>query len=135
MTSPPGGGSSISPQRASIGPASRIDARIFLQRYGSSFVGADRLGVDLEGVAAAPVHVRARRGDELDERLDVANARNVLERDRMLGEERRADDRQRGVLVSRRANGSGELPSPFDDELQCAHVRSVDGANVRIREE
>ena len=43
----------------------------------------------------------------------------------MLGEQRRADDRQRGVLVAGRANGSGELLSSLDDVLQCAHVRAV----------
>ncbi|MGY3122535.1 hypothetical protein ACVWXQ_006472 [Bradyrhizobium sp. S3.14.4] len=35
MTSPPGGGSITSPQRASRGPASRIEARIRTQSSGS----------------------------------------------------------------------------------------------------
>ena len=35
MTSPPGGGSATSPQRASSGPASRIEARIRAQSSGS----------------------------------------------------------------------------------------------------
>ena len=39
ITSPPGGGSVTAPNRASIGPASRIDARILAQSAGSSGLG------------------------------------------------------------------------------------------------
>ena len=39
---------------------------------------ANRLGVDAQGVARGPGDVHPRRGDELDERLDVADARHVL---------------------------------------------------------
>ena len=63
-------------------------------------VGADGLGVNLERVSRAPAHVGARGRHELDQRLDVADARHVFERDRMLGQQRGAHDRQRGVLVS-----------------------------------
>ena len=48
-----------------------------------------------------------------------------VERDRMLGQQRRADDRQRGVLVAGGTDRAGELVSALDDELQCAHVRAV----------
>src|SRR2546428_470855 len=47
MTSPPGGGSCTRPKRASIGPASRIDARMRAQSCGSSSRGV--------AVRAAPV--------------------------------------------------------------------------------
>src|SRR2546426_2063943 len=43
MTSPPGGGSVTRPKRASIGPASRIEARISLHRAASSGFGSVRL--------------------------------------------------------------------------------------------
>ena len=124
MTSPPGGGSSIWPQRASSGPASRIDARIFRQRLGIEARRRDGLARGCASVLRA-VHSTStpERRDELDERLDVADARDVLERDRMFGEQRRADDRQRGVLVAGRTDGAGEPLPALDDELQCAHVR------------
>ena len=71
-----------------------------------------------------PVHpdFDAGRANELDERFDVANSRHVLENDRVFGEQRRADDRQRGVLVPRGPNGTGQGMSALDDELQCFHV-------------
>src|SRR5437773_5684225 len=43
MTSPPGGGSVTRPKRASIGPASKVEARISLLRAGSSDFGSARL--------------------------------------------------------------------------------------------
>ena len=106
-------------------PASRIDARIFRHSSGSRFADSTVLRVNAQRVALGPLDVDADRRDQLDERLDVANARHVFEDDRMLGEQRRADDRQRGVLVARRPDGAGQLLSSLDDELQCAHVRAV----------
>src|SRR6185503_9139224 len=79
--------------------------------------------MNLKRVALRPRDVDAQGGDELDQRLDVANARHVLERHRVFGEQGRAHDGQRGVLVAGRANRSGQALSTLDDELQSAHVR------------
>ena len=65
--------------------------------------------------------LRADGLEELDEGLDVADARDVLEVDRLLAEQRGGDDRQRGVLVAGRADASGEAVAALDDELHCAH--------------
>src|SRR6266550_4106404 len=54
ITSPPGGGSVTRPKRASIGPASRIEARISLHSAGSSGFGSARL-VSISTVLA-PCH-------------------------------------------------------------------------------
>ena len=92
--------------------------------------GPYRLGVDVQRVLARPAHVDARRRDQLDERFDVTDARDVFERDRMFGEQRRTDDGQRGVFVSGWTDGAGELMPSLDDELQCVHcafgARDVD---------
>ena len=128
MTSPPGGGSITSPQRASSGPASRIEARIRAQSSGSRSAARMLLGVDRERVALAPFGRRADRADQLHQRLGVANARDVLERDRMLGQQRRGDDRQRGVLVAGRARWcrtAGGRPQRCIEGVapdRCSHV-------------
>ena len=64
--------------------------------------GADFLGMDGELVAASPFRRGADRADQLHQRFGVANTRHVFQCDRMLGQERRRDDRQRRVLVAGR---------------------------------
>jgi hypothetical protein len=75
----------------------------------------DRPGVDVEPVALRPFRLHAERLDQLDERLDVADARDVRQRDRVLGEQRGGDDRQRRVLVARRADRAGERAPALDE--------------------
>ena len=60
---------------------------------------------------------------------DVADARHVLERDRLVGEERGGDDRQRRVLVPRRPDAPLQPVRSFDDELRRSHVD--DGGRMR----
>ncbi len=96
----------------------RADARAQL---GIECGGAHLPGVDDEGVARGPFGARAHGADELDERLHVADARDVLERDRLIREERCGDDGQRRVLVAGGANGAGEALTSLDDELQRGH--------------
>ena len=101
MTSPPGGGTLTRPTRASSGPASRNDARIRLQSSWSSSCFATSAAYDAHLVRPGPFHVGADVGEQLDHRLDVADARDVRERDGPVGEQARRQDRQRAVLVSR----------------------------------
>ena len=106
-------------QRASSGPASRNEARM---RRAQLLVrlGLDELGrVDVHLVRPDPLRVRAEIGEELDHRLDVADARHVVQRHRLAGEQRGGEDRERAVLVARRAHGaeSGRPPSITKDSL------------------
>ena len=80
MKSPPGGGISARPSRASSGPASRNEARMR-----SPSVGVDGARVDVGAaqrqlVLAAPADAHAEAGDDLEHRVDVADARDVAER-------------------------------------------------------
>ncbi len=68
--------------------------------------GADVLGVNGEPVAPAPFGGRADRADQFHQRFGVANPRDVVERDRMLGQEGGGNDRQRRILVAGRLDGA-----------------------------
>ena len=59
--------------------------------------------MDGERVAMPPFARGADGADQLHQRFGIANARNILQRDRMFGQQRRGHDRQRGVLVAGRA--------------------------------
>ena len=83
--------------------------------------GADFLGVDREPVAAAPFRRGADRADQFHQRLGVANARDVFERDRMLGQKCCRDDRQRGVLVAGRLDGALQPVAALNDILNRRH--------------
>ena len=91
-------------------------------QLGIEIGGADFPGVDRERVARLPFGRRADRADQLHQRLGVADARNVFERDRLLGEQRRGDDRQRGVLVAGGLDGAGKPVAAFDDVLDGRHA-------------
>ena len=93
------------------------------------------LRVDRERVAGRPLGAGADGLDELDERLDVADARDVLEVHRVLAEERRGDDRQRGVLVAGGADAAGERVPALDDELLCAHGSGAMDGRIPSRPE
>ena len=125
MTSPPGGGSVTSPQRASSGPASRIEARIRAQSSGSRSAARTSLAWIASVLRAVHSAEAPDRADQFDQRLDVADARHVLQRDRMLGEQGGGDDRQRGVLVAGRLDRSREPVAAFNDVLNGRHGRSL----------
>ena len=116
ITSPPGGGTLARPSRASSGPASRNDARIRSARTASTSCdesprGSTRTSFGPVHSALAPV-----AHEQLEHRLDVADARDVRERDRLVGEQARGEDRQRAVLVPGSANAAVERVSALDDE-------------------
>jgi uncharacterized protein YoxC len=69
-------------------------------------------------IARGPFGGDAQRANQLDERLDVANVRDVLEYDLLIGEERGRDDGQRSVLVAGRMDRAGKRVSTFDDVAQ-----------------
>ena len=112
MTSPPGGGSTTLPNRASNGPASRIEARIRVQSSGSA-AGLRRHGVSMTTVLAAVHSLDGTEVDEqLEQRLDVANPRNVVERDRAVGEQCRGDHRAGPRSCFRRDESSVRACAP-----------------------
>ncbi len=84
--------------------------------------GAQRARVDLQGIACRPFGGGADGLDQFDQRLDVADARHVLEVHRLLAQQRGGDDGQSGILVARRADASGKASSTLDDILHGLHV-------------
>src|SRR6185437_12202351 len=91
------------------------------------------LRLDHERVARGPFGGDAERAYQLDERLDVANVRDVLEGDLLIGEKRGGDDRQRGVLVAGRMNRAGERVSTFDDVAQRSSRDEGEKSSPRAR--
>ncbi len=60
--------------------------------------------------------------EKLDERLDIANSRNVTEVDRTARQERGGDDGEGGVLVAGRADGATKRVPAFDNVLDSGHI-------------
>ena len=89
ITSPPGGGTSAAPKRASSGPASRIDARMRVAQLRVELGAGDVGGPHAHRVAGRPLDLDAERDDQLEHLLDVPDARHVLERDRIGGQQAR----------------------------------------------
>jgi hypothetical protein len=77
--------------------------------------------VDSECIARRPFGGGADRTDQFDQGFSVANARHVVEDDRMLGEQGCRNDRQRRVLVAGRLNRTGEALAALDNILDGRH--------------
>jgi hypothetical protein len=78
-------------------------------------------GRDVELIPPGPFGLRPHRSNELDQCFGVPDARHVCERDRVLREERGGDDRESGVLVAGRFDGTRQPMPTFDDVLNRAH--------------
>ena len=114
ITSPPGGGIVARPKRASSGPASRNDARILLQSAGVGRRLRRRPARRRAPRSARPRRVGAEVGEQLEHRVDVADARHVRQRHRLVREQAGGEDRQRAVLVAGGADAcrsGGRRPS------------------------
>ena len=68
-----------------------------------------RVASEIDGDAHAPQQLRGGR--------DVVQVRHITERDRALGEQRRSEDRQRGVLRAGDLHLAVEAHAPLDREL------------------
>ena len=108
ITSPPGGGTTARPKRASSGPASRNEARISRQRSGSSSVFVMPELSTRTSFGPDPGRVGAEVGEQLDHHLDVADARQVRQAHLLGGEHGGGEDRQGAVLVPGRADRAGD---------------------------
>ncbi len=60
---------------------------------------ADVGGVHAYGVRVDPLHLGAEMGEQRAHRLDIADARDVVQRHRLVGEQARRQDRESAVLV------------------------------------
>ena len=125
ITSPPGGGTTARPKRASSGPASRNEARISRQRRGSSAVLVIEVASTI--TSFGPVQaVCAPRSASSSTIVSTSRMRGTfVSDDGRRGEHGRRQDRERAVLVARRTNGARERATAFDDErLHAAGYRT-----------
>jgi putative nucleotidyltransferase with HDIG domain len=76
----------------------------------------DVLRVHPHFVRSGPTDLRTELAQELEHRLDVANARDVLQLDRLVGEQTGREDRQDAVLVPGRAEPPRDRMPAFDHE-------------------
>ena len=81
-------------------------------QLGIELVLGDLGGADTHLVGAGPGDVGAEVREQLQHRLDVPDPRHVRERNRLLGEEGRGQDRQRPVLVAGGPDRSREARPP-----------------------
>ena len=116
ITSPPGGGITARPKRASSGPASRKDARICSASSGAISTSCTS-AAHSASVGPAPGHAHTDRHKDREQRLDIADAWHIAHNHLILGEEGGGEDRQRAVLVTRRDQGPRQRNAAFDDEL------------------
>ena len=118
ITSPPGGGIEAEPKRASSGPAARNDARMRSASPASTSVLLTSAAHRTTVLACGRVDAHAEVGEQLDQRLGVADARDVVQhRPARSVSERAGQQRQRGVLVPGGHDGAGQRHAAFDDEL------------------
>ena len=73
-------------------------------------------GVDADVVRADPLDVGAEVVDQREHRVDVPDARDVVEHDRLGRHDTRGQDRQHAVLVARGGHAAVEGLAPFDHE-------------------
>ena len=78
--------------------------------------------VDAHLVRARPLRVGSDVAQQRQHRVDVPDARDVLERDRLRGEHAAGEDRQRGVLVPGRAHAAGQAAASLDHERLLQRV-------------
>ena len=115
ITSPPGGGTLTAPRRDSSGPASRNEARIRLHSSSSSS-RLPRWPRDPNLVRARPFDLGPDVREQRDHRVDVADARDVRQRDALVRQQARGEDRQCAVLVSGSAHRPGQACAALDHE-------------------
>ncbi len=66
---------------------------------------------------AVPRDERALLGEEVHELLDVGDVRHMVQHDLGVGQQRRAEEGQDGILVARRRDGAAQGFAAVDDEI------------------
>jgi hypothetical protein len=79
------------------------------------------LSVNGERIRLLPFGRGPDRADQFHQRFGIADARDIVEGDRMFGQKRGGDDRQGGVFVAGRHDRAGEPMAAFDDVLDGWH--------------
>ena len=131
MTSPPGGGMSAWPKRASSGPASRNDARMRSACSRSTCASRSTPAAQMHDlVVVAPLGRRPEAAQHAQHRLDVADARDVAHDDLVGRQDRGGEDRQGAVLVPGGRDGAAQRHAAVDDEL----LHDVRGRRARGRD-
>ena len=100
MKSPPGGGMLAAPKRASSGPASRNEARIWLESSSSTAESETPRGTEPDAVVGDPLDLHSELREQRDLSLGVANPRHPVQQQLLLGQEAGGEDRQGRVLVA-----------------------------------
>src|SRR5690606_10698710 len=92
-------------------PAPRREARIDFRLTDFGRVNADL-------VRPQPFALHAEHPEELEERPDVADVGDVVQHDGLVGEQRRGEHGERGVLVSCGTDRTPQRVAAFDDEFR-----------------
>ena len=113
------------PNRASSGPARRIDARIREHSTGSS--GLVRTPRVSTSSVFSPVQlaVAPEIEQDVEHRLHVADARHIVDPHRAIGKDRSGDHGKGGVLVASRANGAAQRLATGHNESWCHGAKLV----------
>ena len=107
------------PTRASSGPASRNDARIWLASDASTS-SADVAGVHAHFVRRRSTRHRRRGCESRSSIVSTSRMRGMfVSDDGLVGEQAGGEDRQRAVLVAGRAHPSRDRMTAFDHERLC----------------
>ena len=114
-----------------------------LAERGIDGVGVDVGAAEAQLVLAVPAHAHAEALEDLEHRVDVADPRDVAERELGVGQHRCREDRKRAVLVAGGFDSAAERRAALNDELlhrwcqraslhrRCGDPgRSVEGAAV-----
>ena len=91
---------------------------------------ADAAGLEPDGAGRAHVERHAHLREQRFHRAHVVQHRHVGQRQRLLGQERGAEDRQRRVLGARRADLAFEAVAAFDRELIHARAPPIARASA-----
>jgi len=98
----------------------------FFRKFGIGHRRAGALHVNPNDVVPLSVDRGAEAFEDLQHDADVLNVGQVAERDGLIGQQARGQDRQRRVLVSTGTNRPFEAPPTLDDEaFHCHRARIV----------
>ena len=83
------------------------------------------LGMDTHNILLAAFDTGAELLDDLQHHAHVLDIRQVVQCDRLIGQQAGGEDRQRGILVAAGTDRSLEPPSPFDREALHGHGGAI----------
>ena len=127
ITSPPGGGSSTRPLRASSGPARRMEARIFCARWGG--ISSRVMSSVCRRYSLCPIFCTALPStlEDLDHHVHVLDLGEIAQHDGLVREERGGQAGKRGVLVPARLDPALQGKPAFYDVLVRGHDHIIEG--------